>query len=215
MSGSALVAYNPFDKEQRQFLSSLALGESGGDYSIGWGGTNLSGYPVDQYGFPKWSGKIGPDGISHAAGAYQFQPGTWAEVAADYGLNFQNNADQDAGAWYKAEQVYYNQTGRSLDADLDAGYLTKINSALKSTWTSVTKGNGLAANIAKGIGAELTPGATATSSTGGTGTPSVWSDPVGAVSTYFVRGGMILAGIAILVVALWALLRSDALKVTA
>lgn len=205
MADSKLVAYNPYDKEQRQFLSSLAQGESGGRYFIGWGDTDLSGASVDQYGFPQWSGKMGPAGISHAAGAYQFQPGTWKTVASKYGLNFQNNADQDAGAWYLAQETYANKTGRSLDADLDTGYLSQLQSALKSTWTSVTAGNGLAANIANGIGAELTPGSTS----GSAATPSFISDPIGAASTYFVRGGMILVGGLILVIALWALLRQS------
>lgn len=209
MADSRLVAYNPSDKEQRQFLSSLALGESGGRYNVGWGNTDLSGASVDQYGFPQWSGKMGPAGVSHAAGAYQFQPGTWRGIASKYGLNFQSNSDQDAGAWYLAQETYANKTGRSLDADLDAGYLDKINSALYSTWTSVfgnaANPKGLAAAIGEGIGAELSPGAT------GTGTPSFdWTSPVSStvdiVKSYFVRGGMIIVGSLILLVALWALL---------
>ena len=199
------VAYNPNDPEQRSFLSALAKGESGGNYAVGWGGTDLSGATRDQYGFPQWAGRPGPEGISHAAGAYQFQPGTWKDVASKYGLDFSKPGDQDAGAWYLAQETYASKTGRSLDADLNAGYLDKLQSALSRTWTSVT-GNasnpqGLAYAITNGIGAELSPGATDTS-----GTPSFLTNPMQAASAYFVRGGMILVGALILIVALWALL---------
>jgi hypothetical protein len=60
--------------------------ESGGNPYIGYGGVDLSQAPRDKYGFPIWEGKMGPAGISHAAGLYQFEPHTWAEGAAALGV---------------------------------------------------------------------------------------------------------------------------------
>lgn len=69
--------------------------ESGGDYNIGFGGTDLSNAPKREDGFPIWEGKQGPAGISHAAGAYQFQPATWAEYAGPLGIKDFSPASQD------------------------------------------------------------------------------------------------------------------------
>lgn len=70
--------------------------ESGGRYNVGYGGADLSSAPLDQYGFPQWPGKMGPAGISHAAGAYQFQPDTWRPIAARLGIHDFSPASQDA-----------------------------------------------------------------------------------------------------------------------
>ena len=70
--------------------------ESGGNYNVGYGGTDLSNAPLDQYGFPIWPGKMGPAGMSHAAGAYQFQPGTWRPYAQKLGIKDFSPASQDA-----------------------------------------------------------------------------------------------------------------------
>ena len=92
------VAYNPYDPTQQAFLSALASGEAGtAGYMSGVGpngGSDLTGAPTDQYGFPQWNGF----GNSHAAGEYQFQPATWDAVAAQHNLNFGNPADQNAAA---------------------------------------------------------------------------------------------------------------------
>lgn len=209
------VAYNPNDTWQQRFLSALSLGESGGNYNVGTGGTDLSGTATDQYGFPIWGGTITAQGPSHAAGAFQFQPGTWAQIASAHGLNFQNAADQNAGAWYLAEDQYSKFTGGgSLEDALSSGNFMTIQQALAGTWTSVT-GNaanpqGLAASIAGGVGAVLAPGSTATASGN---TPGLLSDPVGALSSYFTRGAMIFVGALILLVAIWELAnKTDVLK---
>lgn len=60
--------------------------ESGGNPYIGWGNTDLRNAPLDRFGFPIWPGKMGPAGMSHAAGLYQFQPGTWAAYAGPLGI---------------------------------------------------------------------------------------------------------------------------------
>jgi hypothetical protein len=74
----------------------IVRSESSGNPNIGYGGTDLSNAPRDpETGFPQWSGRQGPAGISHAAGKYQFQPGTWAEGARALGINDFSEASQD------------------------------------------------------------------------------------------------------------------------
>jgi len=75
--------------------------ESGGNYNIGYGGVDLSNAPRDQYGFPIWSGVRG----SHAAGAYEFQPETWAKYAGPLGIHDFSPQSQDKvfAAAYAAE----------------------------------------------------------------------------------------------------------------
>lgn len=72
--------------------------ESGGNYYAGYsahGSVDLSNAPLNQYGFPQWSGNMGPQGISHAAGAYQFEPATWAQYAGPMGIHDFSPASQD------------------------------------------------------------------------------------------------------------------------
>jgi hypothetical protein len=164
----------------------------------------LSGVPVDEYGFPIWSGQ----GNSHAAGVFQFQPGTWAQVAKEHNLDFQNPTDQAQGAWYYAQQTYADKTGGSLDADLDAGKLATIQNALQAAWPSVVGNSaapmGLAYNVANEIGADYDP-------SGGVNyqsTPAK-SDKLLSLSNiegFFQRFGLILLGVLIIGVALWKLL---------
>jgi len=204
------VAYNPSDPDQISLLSALALGETGNTpWSAyeGVGGSNISGYATDQYGFPKWPGL----GNSHAAGTYQFQPGTWKPYAEKYGLNFQNPADQDAAAWYLAQDTYAQKTGgKSLSEALAKKEYSSIQSALVGVWPSVT-GNGaapkgLAANIAAGIGAVL-PGLGGSPSNGaGNAEGGIFGGVQSSVENFFVRFGLIIVGIAIVLVALWMLL---------
>lgn len=71
---------------------------NGGDYNVGWGNTPLAGSALDASGFPIWGGLPGPQGQSHAAGAYQFEPGTWATFAKQAGVSDFSPASQDAVA---------------------------------------------------------------------------------------------------------------------
>ena len=61
-------------------------------YVIGTGGADLSKAALNENGFPIWEGHNG----SHAAGAYQFQPGTWAQYAPALGIKDFSPASQDA-----------------------------------------------------------------------------------------------------------------------
>lgn len=213
-SSTGSIAYNSSDPLQTEFLSALELGETGGSsdaYSMGVGGTNLNGSTADQYGFPQWNGQ----GSSHAAGAFQFQPGTWDQIAAQYNLNFSNPSDQNAGAWYYAQEQYSQATnGGSLETALQNGDFAQIQSALASAWPSVT-GNqanpqGLASALASGQGAPL-QGSTAAApvnsagSNGSTSSASV----VTTVENFFVRFGLIILGGVVVIVALWQLLSNQ------
>lgn len=204
----ALTAYNPNDPEQDAFLQALARGESGGGSGslwVGFGGIDLSNANRDPYGFPVWGGSSTSAGPTHAAGTYQFQPGTWRDVASRYGLDFSRQSDQNAGAWYLAEETYYNRTGRSLDADLDAGDFGRLESSLASIWPSVT-GNG--ANP-QGLVAALTGGGGQDGKTyGDTGKTEVQErrSLMDNVASFFSRGGLIIVGAVVVFVALWFIL---------
>jgi len=234
---SSLDAYNPSDPLQTAFLNALGMGETGGtgNYFEGVGGSNLSGLSTDASGFPTWNGL----GNSHAAGEYQFQPATWNSIASQYGLNFQNPADQNAGAWYLAEQTYAaNNNGASLEQALQSGNYSSIQSSLSKVWTSVT-GN---ASLPQGLAAYLSqtvPG-TSSSDTNAAGDVSVnaagstlpssssssssgtsmlgnaanavsgaASSAVSWATSSFTRVALILVGAVIILVALWQLLSNQ------
>ena len=156
----AIAGYNPNDATQSKFLSSLALGETGNasnSYTMGYGGVDLSSAELGTHGFPTWSGDSSAN--THAAGTFQFQPGTWSDIASKYNLDFSNPQDQNAGAWYLAQQTYAAKTGGDLTSALAAGDYSSVQSALGSIWPSVN-GNaaapqGLAANLANGVGATI------------------------------------------------------------
>lgn len=216
MPNSNGVAYNPNDPLQAGFLVALSHGETGGSgnpYSVGVGGSDLSAAATDAFGFPQWTGQ----GNSHAAGAYQFQPSTWDSIASEFDLNFQNPNDQNAGAWYLAQQA-----DPTLESDLQAGNYSKIQSALKSIWPSVT-GNaaaprGLAANLSGSVSAGETlaanqtaannaSGATSSGSSGSSG--GVISSFETWVATPFIRIALLVVGAVIIFVALWMLLSNQ------
>lgn len=215
MSSSGIVAYNPSSVTQQDFLSSLALGETGNNtnaWTTGYGGANLSGAALDANGFPIWQGL----GNSQAAGAFQFQPSTWAGLAQTYGLNFQNPSDQQAGAWYLAQQTYAQNTGGgSLINALKSGQFSSIQAALKNVWPSVTGSGsapqGLANDLAQGLGSSnitgTTPAQAANAGTAAANTASSASSSgtglVATIDNFFVRGGLIIAGGIIIVIALW------------
>jgi muramidase (phage lysozyme) len=200
------TAYNQYDPLQNAFLSALAKGESpGGEKGlyIGVGGADLRQAPVDEYGFPQWSGF----GNSHAAGWFQFQPGTWEEYASKYQLNFRSPDDQKAGAWLLAQDRYKANTGRDLTEALKAGDYLSVENALSKTWTS-TPGR-LANTLAQGDGVDI-----------GTETPiSADTSPLARLAgslplpgiglggaDMFVRIGLLVIGAVVILIALWHLL---------
>jgi len=205
------VPYNPSDPTQQAFLSALAYGETGSNGGLmeGVGSADLSSAPVDQYGFPQWLGQ----GDSHAAGPFQFQPGTWDQLAAAYNLNFGSLSNQEQGAWTLASTTYQQKTGQSLEAALQAGDYNSVQTALASVWPSVTGGpgnpQGLAGDLASGTGAALGfPGAATVPAAGSAGTAGA-GGIIGGIENFFVRFGLIAIGGIVVIVALWQLLANQ------
>lgn len=66
-------------------IDTIARFESGRQWTIGYSNIDLKGFPLNQYGFPIWSGVQTKWGITHAAGGLQFQPGTWMRYAVILG----------------------------------------------------------------------------------------------------------------------------------
>jgi|SRR5215469_2788043 len=219
MSSAGAIAYNPSDTLQEGFLSALAQGETGSAglsaLNEGFGGVDLSAQPTTSTGFPIWSGANVSTGPTSAAGIFQFQSGTWQNLATQFGLNFQNPTDQEAGAWYLAQATYAQKTGgQSLEQALASGDFSSIQSALAGIWPSVM-GNaaapsGLASTLSVGGGPQLSPGSdiaqapiTGTSTNGGSGGGGIISD----IENWFERGGLILIGGLIAIVALFFVIK--------
>jgi hypothetical protein len=59
--------------------------ESGRRPYVGYGGIDLAGRPLNQYGFPIWNGVLTKWGITHAAGLHQWEPGTWMRYGSMIG----------------------------------------------------------------------------------------------------------------------------------
>ncbi len=97
--------------------------ESSDNYNVGVGGSDLSKAPLDDSGFPQWAGKMGPQGISHAAGGYQFQPGTWRPAAQRLGIHDFSPASQDA--------VFNEVSGGGKDLSPWLPYNPKLAAAVK------------------------------------------------------------------------------------
>lgn len=207
-----MVPYNPNDPLQQELLATIAAGESGGQsnpYFVGVGGpgqapTDLSGDTnLDQYGFPQWGGY----GNSHAAGAYQFQPGTWDRIAAQFGLNFQDPTNQDAGAWYLAQQTYAQQTGgNDLETALANGNLSGITSALSGQWTSLATGSPGSQTGLVGQGLQQAAGA-------GNNIAGVPTDIIGKLQLWASNLGLslvwVVIGIVFLIGGLWIMARDS------
>lgn len=83
------------------FLAVIRMGESSNNYGALVGGgtfTDFSHHPAT--GRDPWKGIVTAAGPSHAAGAYQFQPGTWLEAAAACNLtNFEPASQDTAAVW--------------------------------------------------------------------------------------------------------------------
>jgi muramidase (phage lysozyme) len=107
----------PFDPtpEESSILGRIRDAQSGGRYNILFGGTRFEGFAA----FPKWPGRFSYRGReTHAAGAYQFEPATWAEIVAAIGLPDFSPASQDIGAlWLLRHHSQESQWGSNFTAD--------------------------------------------------------------------------------------------------
>ena len=221
-------SYNPNDATQTTFLAAIAKGESGAyanPASVGFGGVNLAGSPTDSSGFPLWAGGATSAGTTHAAGLYQFQPGTFDPIAKANGLNFQNPADQSAAAWILASGNYSKaNNGASLETALKNGDYAGVAATLggtAKTWSSLTTGE-LSSAFAGTLGA---PGATGTGASASgakasaSGAGAGASGNAGLLATFeadtknmFVRGGAIATGLVILAGGIFYLARDNISK---
>ena len=205
--------YNAADPTQAAFLAALQNGENAsGNPSLGYGGTDLSTAPTNQYGFPLWGGVATSGGPTHAAGLYQFQPGTFDPIAAQLGLNFQNPADQNAAAWALASHNYAAANGgASLESALQAGDYSGVANTLQSTWASLNP-----SRLASAFGTGATPSSTGTGGTSaGTASatpsasilsPSTWLPALDAdIKNLFVRGGVFLLALVMIAFGLYYL----------
>jgi hypothetical protein len=206
------AAYDPNDPEQNAFLAALARGESGGGSGsqwIGFGGVDLSKAVAGAFGFPQWGGSRTEAGPTHAAGIYQFQPGTWENIARRFNLDFRNTADQHAGAWYLAEETYRANTGgRSLNADLDAGEHRYLEDALANVWPSVTGNGANPGGLVQAMEIPL-PGPFDLGRRAGQAIAGGASEVGGNIASFFTRGGLVLVGAVVVFVALWFILADN------
>jgi muramidase (phage lysozyme) len=139
LNAEEMLRDNP---EAAACVAAIYAGESRGDYRILCGGRafqyndghHFNGFET----FPHWDGLRGPWGVSHAAGAGQFEPKTWAVLQVELGLPDFSPHCQDIATFDLAFSNYGRVTKRNLLDDLKAGRLSEIAPALHSTWTSLS-----------------------------------------------------------------------------
>jgi len=130
------VAANPAsaavsDASVRQYVLNRIAKSEASDYNVMYGGSRFSSF-ADH---PRQLFHT-PDGTpTHAAGRYQFQPGTWDAEAKNLGLKDFSPESQDAAAWDLAQTTYRQNTHRDLSADVRAGKTQW--SALGDQWSSL------------------------------------------------------------------------------
>jgi hypothetical protein len=103
-------------------LAPIVRRESGGNPWVGYTSkgeplVDLSGRPLDDTGLPQWEGRMGPKGISHAAGLFQFQPGTWRPIARELGVKDFSVESQ----WKVARELYRREGLRPWAASAPPG----------------------------------------------------------------------------------------------
>lgn len=118
------------------FLMALYQGESGGDYTILYGGGHFTPEMcTGKNGFPIWDGL----NDSHAAGAPQFEPETWAWVSDACKVADFSPENQDDTAWYLAQHDFFAHTHLDLISELDMDNLSEVARILSGTWTSLNE----------------------------------------------------------------------------
>lgn len=132
--------------------------ESNNNYNVGFGGTNLANAPLGPNGFPQWAGAMGPSGMSHAAGAYQFEPGTWNPVAQQLGIHDFSQQSQD-----RVFQAVYAQQGIK-PWQSDKGLMQAYNSTTTGSQTAQTQ-DAVRQGVTTGM-SQATPQITTAVSTG-------------------------------------------------
>jgi len=118
--------------EARACLAALSEGEGGVSFRSLYDGTI---WVKSMASFPDWGGATGPTGQpTHAAGAWQDQPQTYADIAAKTGDSSFEPASQVANNWWLAQHDFKARSGEDLLATLQAGGISRVMSALVGTW---------------------------------------------------------------------------------
>ena len=144
------------DSNTQAFLLTIATLESGNNYNALCGGGTFSGYTT----FPNWAGCNINGVMSHAAGAYQFQPATWAALQQQLSLPDFSPASQDAAA----AQLIINQNAETAVFNGDTSTAVQ---QLASQWQSlsVTPLSTINADFTNNGGVLNTPGVTSITDT--------------------------------------------------
>lgn len=158
-------------------------------------------------------GSILASGITEGAAPTSFSS-SLNDVASAHGLNLSNTNDQAAAIWYNAQQDFATNTGGSLETALDQNNYAAVQSGLSSDLPTVNGSSGapqgLAASLVSGIGnailGTIDPGAVASNAMTAAGIAPQATTFSGAIENWLTRGGLIVIGGIVLIVALWLLL---------
>jgi hypothetical protein len=115
-------------------LAAIAEGEGGSTFTILYGGSQWAGSLAT---FPSWAGKGVGNSETHAAGAFQFEPGSYGEAARISGRSSFYPQDQIQNAWDYAATIFAARySAASLHDVLQAGGngLALIPTFLLSIW---------------------------------------------------------------------------------
>lgn len=118
------------DLNLQAYLAVLRAGESGGDYQALYGGgrfRSFADHPTFTEGFEGARTSAGP---THAAGAYQFQPGTWKEAQKALNLPDFSPSSQDQAA------VFLIKRRGAYSAVLE-GETAVAQTLLRNEWASL------------------------------------------------------------------------------
>jgi muramidase (phage lysozyme) len=116
----------------KAFLAAVAEGEGGTTFTILFGGTMWTG---SMDAFPPWTGvRLSRGSMTHAAGAFQFEPASYAAIAKVSGRMAFEPQDQIQNAWDLASQVFGGMIVNNLHAALVAGDLLLIPAYLGKIW---------------------------------------------------------------------------------
>jgi hypothetical protein len=119
---SAAIPPRGATPEETETLAQIRQKESGNRYDILHGpGGKSSGTITDFSQFPQWGGFGGPAGKSHAAGAYGFEPGTYADISKSTGLTDFSKESQDANALALLRQKGLKPWAASMGSEGEAG----------------------------------------------------------------------------------------------
>ena len=126
--------------ESRGLLDAIGVGEARSYRSLYGDSPSTPNQFTDMSHFPDFAGSATSAGPTHAAGRYQFEPGTYDRAAAALGLKDFSPASQDKAALWLAQSDYKSRTGRDLMADIHStnpAVRAGVAAGLHDTWPSI------------------------------------------------------------------------------